>query len=240
MAGLGSSGELRSAIQSIGLPLRPPGALNDLTCPAGFRICYRAMSAIPVNIPNVLSGLRLAAIPVLLLLAWNGARTAFLALYVCALLTDTLDGYLARRLGQESDLGARLDSWCDFSLYMATPICAWLLWPELILREAPYVAAVVGSFTLPVLAGFVRYRRLTSYHTWGAKLSAVLMGVGTLLLFAGGPAWPFRVSTLILVITQLEEIAITVVLREWRSNVPSLWHALRLAGRGCTSVGNGS
>jgi len=190
------------------------------------------MSAIPVNIPNLLSGLRLAAMPVLMLLAWGGERTAFLVLYLCALLSDMLDGYLARRLGQESELGARLDSWGDFALYMATPVCAWLLWPEIIMREAPYVVMVLASFTLPVLAGFVRYRRLTSYHTWGAKLSAVLMGVSTLLLFVGGPAWPFRLSTFILALAQLEEIAITIVLSEWRSNVPSLVHALRLSGKG--------
>lgn len=190
------------------------------------------MSAIPVNIPNLLSGLRLAAMPVLMLLAWGGERTAFLVLYLCALLSDMLDGYLARRLGQESELGARLDSWGDFALYMSTPVCAWLLWPEIIMREAPYVVMVLASFTLPVLAGFVRYRRLTSYHTWGAKLSAVLMGVSTLLLFVGGPAWPFRLSTFILALAQLEEMAITIVLSEWRSNVPSLVHAVRLSGKG--------
>lgn len=184
----------------------------------------------PGNIPNFLSGLRLAAVPVLLVLAWFGSASAFLVLFVCALLTDLADGYLARKLHQESELGARLDSWGDFALYMTTPLCAWWLWPELIVREAPYVMAVVASFTLPILAGLIRYRRLTSYHTWGAKLSAVLMGVSTFLLFAGGPAWPFRFSTAVLVITQIEEISITVVLSEWRSNVPSLWHAMRLAG----------
>lgn len=186
------------------------------------------MSTIPLNIPNILSSLRLAAVPVLLVLAVEGHGRAFLILYVCALLTDLFDGYLARRLHQESELGAKLDSWGDFALYMATPVCAWLLWPELIRREAPYVLAVVCSFALPVLAGFLRYRRLTSYHTWGAKLSAVLMGASTLLLFAGGPAWPFRFSTVVLVITQIEEISITAVLSEWRSNVPTLWHAWRL------------
>jgi CDP-diacylglycerol--glycerol-3-phosphate 3-phosphatidyltransferase len=170
------------------------------------------------------------AVPVLLVLAWKGSESAFLALFVCALLTDLADGYLARRLGQESDLGARLDSWGDFALYMTTPVCAWMLWPELVVREAPYVATVVASFSLPIFAGLVRYRRLTSYHTWGAKLSAVLMGISTFLLFAGGPAWPFRFSTAVLVVTQIEEISITVVLSEWRSNVPSLWHALRCAG----------
>ena len=153
----------------------------------------------------------------------------FLVLLVCALLTDLADGYLARRLHQESELGARLDSWGDFALYITTPLSAWWLWPELIVREAPYVAVVLASFVLPILIGFVKYHRLTSYHTWGAKLSAVLMGCTTLLLFAGGPAYPFHFSAAVLVLTQIEEIAITLVLSTWRSNVPSLVHALRIA-----------
>jgi CDP-diacylglycerol--glycerol-3-phosphate 3-phosphatidyltransferase len=194
------------------------------------------MSANVFTIPNLLSGLRLASVPVLLALAWVGNDKAFLLLLVCALLTDLADGYLARRLCQESELGARLDSWGDFALYISTPWSAWMLWPELILREAPYVAVVLASFVVPILIGFIKYRRLTSYHTWGAKLSAVLMGCGTILLFAGGPAGLFHVATVVLVLTQVEEISITLVLPEWRSNVPSLVHALRVV-RGSGSGG---
>jgi CDP-diacylglycerol--glycerol-3-phosphate 3-phosphatidyltransferase len=46
---------------------------------------------------------------VLLTLAWNGATGAFLTLFGLGLVSDVLDGVLARRLGQESDFGARLD-----------------------------------------------------------------------------------------------------------------------------------
>ncbi|MDD2337454.1 MAG: CDP-alcohol phosphatidyltransferase family protein [Geobacteraceae bacterium] len=184
------------------------------------------------TIPNLLSGLRLVSVPVLLVLAVRGCEKEFLVLLVFALLTDLADGYLARRLHQESELGARLDSWGDFALYITTPLSAWLLWPQLIVREAPFVAVVLVSFVLPILIGFIKYHRLTSYHTWGAKLSAVLMGCATLLLFAGGPALPFHFSTLVLVITQIEEISITAVLPTWRSNVPSLVHALRFAREG--------
>ncbi|HOP40051.1 MAG TPA: CDP-alcohol phosphatidyltransferase family protein [Geobacteraceae bacterium] len=190
------------------------------------------MSSLLYTIPNLLSGFRLVAVPVLLVLAWRGCDRAFLALLVVALLSDVADGYLARRLHQESDLGARLDSWGDFALYITTPLSAWWLWPELILREACYVTLVVVSFVLPILIGFVKYRRLTSYHTWGAKLSAVFMGCSTVLLFAGGPAFPFHLSTGILVLTQVEEVIITFILPEWRSNVPSLAHALRLKKEG--------
>jgi CDP-diacylglycerol--glycerol-3-phosphate 3-phosphatidyltransferase len=184
------------------------------------------------TIPNLLSSLRLVSVPVLLVLAWRGCEKEFLVLLVCALLTDLADGYLARRLHQESELGARLDSWGDFALYITTPLSAWLLWPELIVREIPYVVVVLASFMLPILIGFIKYHRLTSYHTWGAKLSAVLMGCTTLLLFAGGPALPFHFSTVVLVLTQIEEISITFVLPKWHSNVPSLMHALRLASEG--------
>ncbi|MRR55084.1 MAG: CDP-alcohol phosphatidyltransferase family protein [Deltaproteobacteria bacterium] len=184
------------------------------------------------TIPNLLSCFRLFSVPVLLILAWRGSEKGFLLLLVSALLSDLADGYLARRLHQESELGARLDSWGDFALYITTPLSAWLLWPELIIREASYVIVVLASFVLPILIGFIKYRRLTSYHTWGAKLSAVLMGCTTLLLFAGGPAFPFHLATMVLVLTQIEEICITMVLPAWRANVPSLVHALRVARAG--------
>lgn len=196
--------------------------------------CLRKMTTKLCSIPNLLSGFRLLSVPVLLLLARAGQEFWFIVLFVCALLTDLVDGYLARRLRQESELGARLDSWGDFAVYMATPLCAWWLWPELVLRELPYVLAVIASFTLPVAVGFMKYRGLTSYHTWGAKLTAILMGVSTVLLFSGNTPVPFRISTGILMLAQLEEIAITIILPVPLSNVPTVWHAVRM-----TKVGKG-
>lgn len=181
------------------------------------------------TIPNMISAARLAAVPILLVLAWLGFPGLFFVLFVCALLSDMVDGFLARILRQESEFGARLDSIGDFALYITTPLCAWWLWPDIVIREAGYVLAVLLAFVLPILIGFIKYRRLTSYHTWGAKCSAVIMGMATILLFAEYSAVPFRLSTIVLVVAQLEEIAMTLVLRRWHADVPSLWHALRIA-----------
>jgi len=180
-----------------------------------------------LNLPNLLSLLRLAAAPILLLLAAADRPTAYLLLLLAALLSDVVDGFLARRLNQRTELGARLDSWGDFAIYMTVPLGAWWLWPDLIRHEAGFVTAVVASYVLPVAFGFLKYRRLTSYHTLGAKISAVLLSAGALLLFAGGPAWPFRLAVAALVLAELEEIAITAVLPEWKANVPTLRQALR-------------
>jgi len=180
------------------------------------------------TLPNALSALRLVLAPLMLWLAWSGLHTAFLVTLSVSLLSDLCDGWLARRFDQATQLGTLLDSYGDFATYMTVPVCAWWLWPDLIRREGGYAAAVVAAYVFPIALGYLKYGRLTSYHTYGAKLSALAMGATALLLFLDGPPQPFRIATWILVLAELEEIAITTVLPEWHSNVPSLLHARRL------------
>ena len=184
-----------------------------------------------LNLPNVLSICRLAAVPPLLYLAWTGRPRIFLACFIASLVSDFLDGLLARALNQVTDLGTRLDSWADFATTVALPICAWWLWPEVIRREAAFLIAGLGTYCAAALFGFFKYRRLTGYHTWAGKVAAVLLGPTVVVLLAGGLAWPFECATPAFVLAALEEIAITSLLPEWRANVPSLWHACRLRRR---------
>jgi CDP-diacylglycerol--glycerol-3-phosphate 3-phosphatidyltransferase len=180
------------------------------------------------TIPNALSALRLVLAPLLLWLAWTARPTPFLVTLSVSLLSDLVDGWFARRFGQATQLGTLLDSWGDLVTYTSVPLCAWWLWPELIRQEAGYAAAIVAAYGFPIVLGYLKYGRLTAYHTYGAKLSSVLIGPSALVLFVGGPAEPFRVAACILVLAELEEIAITTLLPEWRPNVPSLLHARRL------------
>jgi len=65
------------------------------------------------TIPNVLSMLRLALVPVFLAFIVIGDYVAALVVLVIASLTDLLDGYLARTLGQVTRLGQLLDPAAD-------------------------------------------------------------------------------------------------------------------------------
>ncbi|WP_173923854.1 CDP-alcohol phosphatidyltransferase family protein [Agromyces sp. Marseille-P2726] len=65
------------------------------------------------TIPNVLSMLRLALVPVFLVFIVLGDYVAALITLVVASLTDLLDGYLARRLKQITRLGQILDPAAD-------------------------------------------------------------------------------------------------------------------------------
>ena len=69
-----------------------------------------------MNLPNLLTLVRIALIPVLVLLimlpgAWTYEASA--AVFLLASLTDWLDGYLARRLKLQTALGAFLDPVAD-------------------------------------------------------------------------------------------------------------------------------
>ena len=76
------------------------------------------------NIPNMLTVLRILLIPVFLVLFYvqtSWAREAATAIFVLAAVTDLLDGYLARRMGLVSALGAFLDPVAD-KLMVATAL----------------------------------------------------------------------------------------------------------------------
>ena len=182
------------------------------------------MQTIYKNIPNYLSSFRLVVVPFLLIIAWLNRPKLFLALLAVSLISDALDGLVARRLRVTSETGAKLDSWGDFMTSLAVPLCAWWLWPEILLREVFFIITGVSFYLLPVFAGFMKFKRLPSYHTWAAKTLAVLMCLAIFILFATGIAWPFRCAVILQCFVAIEEMAITMWLTEQRCNIPSFWH----------------
>ena len=109
------------------------------------------------TIPNLLSVLRGALIPVFLNFA--GDRRDGLALLILAIasLTDYLDGKLARLLHQESKLGAMLDPAFD-RLYIAASL--YVLWDRQILPL--WVALLlIGRDLILLVVNPVSYTHLT-------------------------------------------------------------------------------
>ncbi len=68
------------------------------------------------NLPTILTLLRIASIPLLVVLyylPWQYSNAACTVIFILAALTDWLDGYLARKMGQETAFGAFLDPVAD-------------------------------------------------------------------------------------------------------------------------------
>jgi len=180
------------------------------------------------NLPNIISAVRILMAPILLYLALAQQPMAFIIVLVFTELTDVLDGYLARRLNLVSKLGAQLDSWGDFFVYITMAISAWLLWPDIVLRELIYGIIIISCFTLPVIVGLIKFRTWTSYHTLSAKFAVVITVVSYILLFTGLLDWPFKIASVFCLFAAVEQILITLFCRIDRPvDVKSIWHALK-------------
>lgn len=188
-----------------------------------------------LNVPNTISLLRIALVPVLLWLAWT-RRPVFTCVLAVSLLSDILDGYLARRLHQQTRLGAQLDSWGDFLTVLIYPLAAWWLQPAALRQNSVYAVVAVAAYCLPILFGFLKYRRLTSYHTRLMTITAYVMGFAMVCFFAGWSDLPFRFGCLLLLIGSIEEILITNALPEWRENIQG-YGAAQAHRKGSQSIG---
>lgn len=180
-----------------------------------------------LNFSNSFSYLRIFCSPFLLVPAFLGERDFFLWMFTILYITDFLDGFFARILGQMSELGTKLDSYGDLVMYIFGGIGMWILWPEILERESLAAITIVVSYVVADLAGLLRWKRLTSYHTLGDKFSMVIVGGSAILLFGFDMRWPFHLSALIMALAALEEIAITMILPTWKANVPTVVHAIR-------------
>jgi cardiolipin synthase (CMP-forming) len=107
-----------------------------------------------LTIPNILSFLRLGSVPVFVWLFVTGRENAAVILYMVAAWTDFLDGYIARRFGQVSELGKLMDPLADRVMIVALAIA-------LVAREAlPWwlAAAIIGRDVL-ILSAFPALER---------------------------------------------------------------------------------
>ena len=123
-------------------------------------MCYalggRELRAAPMNftrsVPNVVTGLRLIAVPFVVVLLLSDSLTAAFWVIVVAGISDGLDGYLAKRLDAVTRLGTYLDPLADKALLIAVFVClaildllpGWLVC-LLILRDMLIVGGVLLS-----------------------------------------------------------------------------------------------
>jgi CDP-diacylglycerol--glycerol-3-phosphate 3-phosphatidyltransferase len=180
--------------------------------------------------PNALTGLRMVGTIALPPLAYFGHRDAFVWLLVALLLTDWLDGKIAILFELRTPLGARLDSLADIILYAALVPSVWWLRPEFVRSDAALLALTLLSYVISAIVGLARFGRLPAYHTRAAKTCWLLIGIGAVVVFAGGPSWPIRIALVAVILTNLEATAISLVLPEWKTDVVSIYHALRSRG----------
>ena len=139
------------------------------------------------TVPNLLSLLRLALVPVFLVLILNGRNLEAIIVLAVASITDYLDGYFARKLKQETRLGQLLDPAADRLYIFATLIgLAIVGYIPLWLTIVVIARDLILLFTYPILASR-GYGPLPVHYLGKAGTFALLYSFPLLLIAAAFP-----------------------------------------------------
>jgi CDP-diacylglycerol--glycerol-3-phosphate 3-phosphatidyltransferase len=143
-----------------------------------------------VTIPDQLTVARALAVPVVVVLfAWDFPDHAYwaTAVFVVAMATDQIDGWLARRWQQTSALGSLLDPIADKILVLATLVMlvaegvapAWMV-AAIVAREFLVSGLRLAAIERGIVMGA---RDLGKLKTWAQAVAAAVGG------FAAAGAW---------------------------------------------------
>ncbi|MDF2987999.1 MAG: phosphatidylglycerophosphate synthase [Eubacterium sp.] len=170
-------------------------------------------------VPNCLSLIRILLSLVLLFV--KPLSTGFYILYVTCGVTDILDGFIARKTGTASRLGARLDTLADIIM---TGVLFVKLLPVLRLPYAILVwILVIGMVRLvSILVARIKYNTFAMLHTYGNKATGLLLFLIPIFLSDNiSTLWIYFIG-FIASVSALEELAIHLTSKELRLNRKSI------------------
>ena len=139
------------------------------------------MGARVLTLPNVLTLLRLLAIPVVLLLLFAHRDVAAVTVFVLAAITDFLDGMIARRWGGASYLGTVLDPVADRLMLSSVAVVLTIRG----ILPFPVVAILVGRDVF-TLVGSLAFRGKIRVNKVGKAATAVLMASIAVIMYRPG------------------------------------------------------
>lgn len=188
------------------------------------------ISVVLLSIPWALIALRVSLCPFVLLGArdrWPGAWLAVIVLV--ALVSDILDGVLARRWGNETPMLRVSDSIADTVFYLGVAGALWILMPDVFRNNRYLFTALFTLEGLRYLFDFLKYRRTASYHSHLAKLWGIVLAVAMIGVFAfAGSEILVRTALGVGIAVNIEGIVMSAMLPRWKNDVKTLGAAWRL------------
>lgn len=180
------------------------------------------------NIADWFSFYRIFAVPVLIVFIWLGERELFSWFMLISYSTDAIDGYLARKLNISSARGSQLDSYGD-QLTLIIALFGLLIFEYGFMRDN-FILILVAfvPYIVQMLIAFKKYGKATAFHTYLAKLSAIIQATFVLwILFFGPVYWLFYTMIILGVIETIEEITLIFMYDNWVEGVKGIYWAKR-------------
>lgn len=180
------------------------------------------------NIADWFSFYRIIAAPFLLALIWYDEQLVFTWLLLVSYSTDAIDGFLARKLKITSPRGSQLDSFGDQITLIVGLIGLYYFETDFITTNLVLIGVVFVPYIIQMLIAYSKYGKATAFHTYLAKLSAIMQSVFILWSLFFSPEYSlFYIMIGIGLLETFEEITLIFMYDNWASDVKGVYWAFR-------------
>lgn len=184
------------------------------------------------QIPNILSGYRLLTFPFLLYCLYAGEREWFVLCLSINLITDILDGFIARTFKLESEFGAKLDSLADVGSHIAAFTAFFVLEPAYTQAKLPFFLILLGLYIAFEVVALIRFGSTTHFHMYLMKTAGYFQGIYFFWFFNWGcPDWYFYIMFVASCLAFGEQLVVALTIPKLRSNVKGIYWMIKEKGR---------
>lgn len=140
-----------------------------------------------LNVPNAISFYRLISFPVVLVLALLGEEQWFVILISINLVSDIVDGFIARTFNIVTKFGAAVDNLADIGTYILALYGLFAFkWQE-VQPHASLLYVFLTVFVISYIVAFARFGKVPGLHLYSAVAAGYLQGAFFFVLFV----WDF-------------------------------------------------
>lgn len=181
-----------------------------------------------INIPNILSAYRIISFPLVLYFIISKQEQLFALFLIINLITDILDGLIARMFNMKTEFGARLDSIADIGTYVLAIMGVFVFKASEFKPHLISFYIFIFLFVFANLLSLIKFKRSASLHLYSSKIGGYLQGFFFFLLFAF-KFYPGYYYFMIIwgIISFIEHICIQLLLKQMQSNVKGLYWVLK-------------
>lgn len=177
-----------------------------------------------INLPNFISLYRLLVFPVILYMALTGNEQWFVILLCVSLISDILDGNLARYLKLQTNFGAALDNLADICTYAMALLGLFIFKWDVIEPHALILYIFLSVFVLSYIVSFIRFGKIPGLHLYSAVSAGYIQGIFFFILFVFGfYPWMYYLAIGWGAIAYVEKILVLFKLDDIRIGVKGLY-----------------
>lgn len=182
---------------------------------------------------NAITLYRLVAAPLMVFLLIYDRPDLFKWMIGISFFTDVIDGYFARKFNVASIAGAKLDSIADDLTIVVAMAAVFVFKTEFVKEQSIIFISLFALLIIQTIYALFRYGKISSFHTYSAKIAAILQGSFFILLFfLPEPLYPlFYIAAFVTGVELVEELIITHFLTEWETDVKGLYWVLKRKGK---------